>query len=152
MQRRRSAPRSESRGPASSMIGFFDTSVHVALLRGSMTLDHVLQRAPVAPVRLSPVVASELLRGSRGRARRAVERLVARLVPIEPPSWRARWFEAGRLLQRVFADHEAIGLARLQNDVLIALTARHTGSVLVTLDEHFRQLRGHVPFRLVVLD
>jgi hypothetical protein len=59
--------------------------------------------------------------------------------------------QTGRLLPRVFADHEAIGLARLQNDCLIALTARHTGALLVTIDAHFAMLRRHVPFPLVVL-
>src|SRR5207249_8754848 len=126
-------------------------SVHVSLLRGRLLVDDVLGRAPVGPVRLSPIVASELLRGSRGRARRAVDRLVARMVPIEPPSWGARFLEAGRLLPRVFADHEDIGLARLQNDVLIALTARHTGSLLVTLDAHFATFRRYFPFALVIL-
>lgn len=133
------------------MIGFFDTSVHVALLRGQATLDDVLERAAVGPVRLSPVVASELLRGTRQRARRAVERLVAGMVPIEPPSWRAGFLEAGRLLPRLFPDHEEIGLAGLQNDVLIALTARHTGALLVALDAHFAALRRLVPFHLVLL-
>jgi predicted nucleic acid-binding protein len=133
------------------MIGFFDTSVHVALLRGVLTLDRVLERVAVGPIRLSPVVACELLRGARGRAGRAVERIVARMVPLEPPSWRERLFDAGRLLPRVFPDHEDIGLARLQNDVLIALTARHTGALLVTLDRHFETLQRHVPFRMVVL-
>jgi len=133
------------------MIGFFDTSVHVALLRAHLSLDEVLGRAPVGPVRLSPVVASELLRGSRGRTRRAVERLIARMAPIELPSWRAGFLEAGRLLPGIFADHEEIGLARLQNDVLIALTARHTGAMLVALDGHFAALRRHVPFHVVVI-
>lgn len=133
------------------MIGFFDTSVHVALLRGALTLDHVYGRAALGPVRLSPVVASELLRGTRGRARRAVEKLVARMVPIEPPSWRARFLEAGRLLPRVFRDHEQVGLARLQNDLLIALTARHTGALLVARDAHFGALGQHVPFKLLLL-
>jgi predicted nucleic acid-binding protein len=133
------------------MIGFFDTSVHVALLRGQTSLDHVLSLAPIGPVRLSPVVASELLRGSKGRARRAVEKLVARLVPIEPPAWGARFVDAGRLLPRIFPHHEQVGLARLQNDVLIALTARHTGALLVTMDAHFSTVRRHLPFRLLVL-
>ncbi|MBN1610514.1 MAG: type II toxin-antitoxin system VapC family toxin [Polyangiaceae bacterium] len=133
------------------MIGFFDTSVHVALLRGEITVDHVLERAPVGPIRLSPVVASELLRGARGRAVAAVERMIKALVPLEPPGWGARWLEAGRLLSRVFADHQNVGLARLQNDVLIALTARHTGALLVTLDRHFTALSRVVPFGLVVL-
>jgi predicted nucleic acid-binding protein len=54
-------------------------------------------------------------------------------------------------LPRVFADHEEIGLARLQNDLLIALTARHTGALLVALDPHFAALRRLVPFHLVLL-
>jgi len=54
------------------------------------------------------------------------------------------------LLPRVFRDHEAIGLARLQNDLLIALTARHTGTLLVTSDRHFTALRRHVPFTVKV--
>jgi predicted nucleic acid-binding protein len=133
------------------MIGFFDTSVHVALLRGALSLDHVFERASAGPVRLSPVVASELLRGTRGKARAAVERLIDRMVPLEPPAWKARFLEAGRLLPSIFTDHEEIGLARLQNDVLIALTARHTGALLVTLDAHFVSIRRHLPFSLVVL-
>lgn len=133
------------------MIGFFDTSVHVALLRGDLRLDDVLERVPIAPVRLSPIVASELLRGTRGSARRSVERLVDRLVPIEPPAWRDRWLEAGRVLPNVFADHEEVGLARLQNDVLIALTARHTGALLATRDRHFVSLRRRIAFRLAVI-
>jgi predicted nucleic acid-binding protein len=133
------------------MIGFFDTSVHVALLRGALTLDAVLERVAVGPIRLSPVVACELLCGARGKAGRAVERIVARMVPLEPPSWRERLLEAGRLVPRVFPDHEDVGLARLQNDVLIALTARHTGALLVTLDLHFETLQRHLPFRVVVL-
>jgi predicted nucleic acid-binding protein len=133
------------------MIGFFDTSVHVALLRGQMTLDTVLEHSRIGPVRLSPVVASELLRGTRGGARGAVERLIGRMASIEPPSWGARFLEAGRLLPRLFADHEEIGLARLQNDVLIALTARHTGALLVARDAHFATVRRHLQFPLVVL-
>lgn len=133
------------------MIAFFDTSVHVALLRGQLSAEAVLGAVQGGPVRLSPVVASELLRGTRGRAARAVEKLVDQLLPIEPPSWRRCWLDAGRVLPEVFADHEEIGLARLQNDVLLALTARSTGAMLVTMDAHFATLRRHVPFAVVLL-
>lgn len=134
------------------MIVFFDTSVHVALLGGALSADAALAPVGGGPVRLPPVVASELLRGARGRAAaRAVTKLVDRLVPLEPPSWRRCWLDAGRLLPRVFADHEAVGLARLQNDVLLALTARATGTTFVTLDAHFSSIRRHVPFGLVTL-
>jgi predicted nucleic acid-binding protein len=130
------------------MIAFFDTSVHVALLRGDLELAAVLGRAGAGLIRLSPVVASELLRGTRGAARHAVEQIVRRLAPLEPPSWHAAFLAAGRLLPKLFADHEHVGLARLQNDVLIALTARHTGATLITSDRHFAALRRELPFSL----
>ncbi|MCC6766311.1 MAG: PIN domain-containing protein [Deltaproteobacteria bacterium] len=133
------------------MIAFFDTNVHVDVLRGTRALADVLDALGAPLVRLCPIVASELLRGITGRGGRAVERLVRSLVAIEPPSWRRCWLEAGRLLPRIFAHHEKIGIARLQNDVLLALTARHTGAVLVTGDAHFVTLRRHVSFPLKVL-
>ena len=133
------------------MLAFFDTSIHIDLLRGTRPLAHILDAVGNPRVRLSPVVASELLRGVSGGGTRSVMRLVRRLVPLEPPSWRACWLETGRLLPRVFPDHEAIGLARLQNDLLLALTARHTGSVFVTGDAHFTALRRYVSFTVKVL-
>ncbi|MFI5308601.1 MAG: type II toxin-antitoxin system VapC family toxin [Polyangiales bacterium] len=133
------------------MIAFFDTSVHVDVLRGQLRLADVLARIHGGPVRLSPVVASELLRGASGKAVRTVERLVSSLTPIEPPSWRNAWLETGRLLPSAFRNHEGLGLARLQNDVLLALTARHTGAVLVSKDRHFKELQRHVRFAALVL-
>ena len=94
------------------------------------------------------MVASELLRGSIGRTRRGVERLVRQLLPIEPPSWRQCWFETGRILPQIFRDHEDLGLARLQNDCLVALTARHTGAILLTADLHFSTIRRHIQLDL----
>ncbi len=132
------------------MLAFFDTSVHIALLRGDLVPDTILAQVEGGPVRMSPVVASELSRGARGRATRAVEELIKKLVPIEPQSWRQCWLVAGRIVRVVFPDHEDVGLARVQNDVLLALTARHTGATLVTYDDHFRALQKHVPFQLVM--
>ncbi len=133
------------------MLVFFDTNIHIDVLRGTRPLAQVLDAVGNPPVRLSPVVASELLRGVSGRGTRSVMRLVRGLVPLEPPSWRACWLETGRLLPRVFPDHQAVGLARLQNDLLLALTARHTGSLFVTSDAHFAALRRHVPCTVKVL-
>jgi predicted nucleic acid-binding protein len=133
------------------MIAFFDTSVHVDVLSSRLLFEDVTQAAGGGPVRLSPVVASELLRGATGPAVPRVEDLVKRLRSIEPPSWRRCWIDAGRLLPEVFPRHEDVGLTRLQNDVLLALTARHTGTLFVTRDAHFETLRAHVPFALRVL-
>ena len=133
------------------MIAFFDTSVHVDVLSRRLPLDDAIGAAGGGPVRLSPVVASELLRGATGSALLSVEELVKRLAPIEPPSWRRCWLEVGRLLPRVYPHHEDVGLARLQNDALLALTARYTGTLLLTRDAHFETLRTHVPFALRLL-
>jgi len=133
------------------MIAFFDTNVHIDVLRGDVALDEVLDASGGGPIRLSPIVASELLRGATRQATSAVDDLVRRLGSLEPPSWRRCWLEAGRLLPRVFRRHEAIGLARLQNDALLALTARYTGALFVTRDQHFRTLCLHAPFALKVV-
>jgi|SRR6266850_3758958 predicted nucleic acid-binding protein len=133
------------------MIAFFDTCIHIDLLTGALSFDQVVQKMGSVPVRLSPVVASELLRGVSKQRRSVVERLVRQLVPIEPPSWRQCWYDAGRLLPEIFRDHEEIGVSRLQNDLLLALTARHTGALFVTTDSHFETMRRLIVFRLVEL-
>jgi predicted nucleic acid-binding protein len=133
------------------MIAFFDTSVHIPLLSGSMAWDTALQIVGRCPVRLSPVVASELLRGVTGSDRSHVETLIAQLLPLDPPSWRRCWYDTGRLLPKIFPDYEGVGLARLQNDCLIALTARYTGSLLLTADGHFAAIRRHVRFSLRIV-
>ena len=133
------------------MIAFFDTSIHIPLLSGALSLDTVLQEIGFLPVRLSPVVASELLRGVTDSGRRKVETLVRQLVSIEPPSWQRCWYDTGRLLPKIFPDHEEIGLTRLQNDCLLALTARSTGSVFLTADSHLDTIRRYAPFQLRIL-
>ena len=130
------------------MIAFFDSNIHIRLLLGNLSLDRILQEIGSLPVRLSPVVASELLRGVSGQAQRSFEKLISQLLPLEPPSWRQCWYEAGRLLPRIFPSHEEVGLARLQNDLLLALTARHTGALFLTTDAHFNTIRRHLSFRM----
>jgi predicted nucleic acid-binding protein len=134
------------------MILFFDTNVHISLLTGAVSFDQVIQQTGTFPVRLSPIVACELLRGVSSPPRSIVERLVRQLVALEPPSWRRCWYDAGRLLPRVFPRHEEVGLSRLQNDLLLALTARHTGALFVTSDGHFQTIRRLLPFRLQKLE
>lgn len=134
------------------MITFFDTNIHIRLLRGRLSLDAVLREIGSLPVRLSPVVASELLRGISGQGRGIVERLISQLNPLEPPSWRQCWYDTGRLLPRIFPNHEEVGLDRLQNDLLLALTSRHTGALFVTTDRHFDTIQRHLTFRVRVLN
>ncbi len=133
------------------MIAFFDTNIHIRLLLGHLSLDNIVEEIGNLPVRLSPIVAGELLRGVSGQARRSVEKLIRQLVPLEPSSWRQCWYETGRVLPRIFPRHEEVGLARLQNDLLLALTSRHTGALFVSMDAHFEAIRRHVPFLMKTL-
>ena len=85
-------------------------------------------------VRFSAVVLSELRRGARSQqARRTIEALYRHAAEVWAPT-ADDWWEAGKLVRE-------IGDARrwdtnkrreFQNDVLIALTARRQGALLVT--------------------
>ena len=55
-------------------------------------------------------------------------------------------------LDRVLEEREEIGLARLQNDILLALTSRYTGALFLTSDAHFDTIRRHVPSRIRTLE
>lgn len=133
------------------MIAFFDTSIYVALFRGSISKERPLDAAEGCILRLSPIVANELLRAARPASRGPVEDLIKNLLPIEPVSWRRSWLEAGRILPKVFPDHDEIGISRLQNDCLLALTARHNGAILITADRHFGNLKRAIRFQLKLL-
>lgn len=133
------------------MIAFFDTSVYVPLFRRLVLEEEPLGAAEGYILRLSPIVASELLRAANPDSRRQVEDLIESLLPIEPPSWRRSWLEAGRILPKVFPDHDEVGISRLQNDCLLALTARQNGALLITADRHFERLKRAIRFPLKLL-
>lgn len=44
--------------------------------------------------------------------------------------------------------HIPLGLARLQNDCLLAFTARSTGAVFLAADGHFETIRRYISFHL----
>lgn len=129
------------------MIVFFDTSVYLDLFAGDLTSTYLDERFGLHIVRISPVVIHELYRGTRTKGdRRIIDRLVSRLLRVQPPSWEHAWIRAGRLLPQLFPDHEAVGLARLQNDLLLALTAHGQGALLVSRDRHFLEMQRLLPF------
>jgi predicted nucleic acid-binding protein len=127
------------------MLVFFDTNIHIALLRGTVSVSQLFSVSP-GDIKMSPIVASELVRGVRGRSVAKIETLIEAFRSIEPTSWRDAWLQAGLLLPKVFPNHEQIGLSRLQNDCMIAITARDTGALLLSADGHFKSIAKHVPF------
>ncbi|HXG20901.1 MAG TPA: PIN domain-containing protein [Methylomirabilota bacterium] len=129
------------------MIAFFDTSVYLDLFAGNLTAAYLSEIFGRYIIRISPIVLHELYRGTRTKKdRRTVDRLASGLLRVQPPSWEEAWIRAGRLLPYLFPDHEAVGLARLQNDLLLALTAHSQGAVFISRDKHFQDIQHILPF------
>jgi predicted nucleic acid-binding protein len=136
-----------------------DTQVFIDAFRDPITND-ALQRfhRAFAPFEyLSVVVAQELRAGvTRERDRKALERNVLgvfeRAGRTFAPTANA-WHRSGDLLSDM-ARKEGLEIGRVSksfaNDVLLALSCREAGCVLVTGNDHdFRRIRRYVPFDYV---
>jgi predicted nucleic acid-binding protein len=136
-----------------------DTQLFIDAFRDPIA-NEVLQRfhGAFAPFEyLSVVVAQELRAGvKRERDRRALERNVLSVFERSgrtfAPSASA-WHRSGDLLSDM-ARKERLEIGRVSksfaNDVLLALSCRETGCVLVTRNERdFQRIRRHVAFDYV---
>jgi len=114
-----------------------DANIYFALIEDPRFLPrHQSALARAAPrTWLSSVVLFELLQGARGdlgraRVRRAVRQLenVGRVIaPGE-----GDWIDAAIAQGRIWDDHPSLRSKELQNDLLIACTARRIGATVVT--------------------
>jgi predicted nucleic acid-binding protein len=115
-----------------------DTNLYVDALRteaGRTALD-AFHAAYVPFAYMSAVVAHELLAGVRGRASAKLDAAIIapfqRRGRIITPSYEA-WKEAGRLLGELVAASAWATVSRgFVNDVLLAMSCRESGAVLVT--------------------
>lgn len=129
------------------MIAFFDTNVYIDALKGNLSEDSFNHFFKDHVVRLCPVVYHELLRGLRtARVRKRVESAARNILFLPPPTVKM-WIDAAKLIPKVIGNFDGLALAHLQNDVLIALTARETGTTLITRDSHFKRIREFLPFK-----
>ena len=118
----------------------FDSSIYISGMRQGDDAILSLRRFSVdAPLWLSAVVLEELYAGASDRVRQVVERLERdfdRVKRILVPNLND-WTQAGRVLARVAAKYhyENIGLGRLTNDALIAMSAARMGITIITANE-----------------
>jgi predicted nucleic acid-binding protein len=118
----------------------FDSSIYISGMRRGDDAVLALRRFSVdAPLWLSAVVLEELYAGASDRVRQVVERLERdfdRVKRILVPNL-GDWTQAGRVLARVAAKYhyENIGLGRLTNDALIAMSASRMGITVITANE-----------------
>ena len=133
-----------------------DTNIYIDWFNVGRHEDVVFQRDAVK--HLSAVVLMELRAGAfTVHDRRLVQRVesaFARAGRILLPSRRV-FAEAGDVLRRLQA-RRGFRLATshsIVNDVLIALSARSIGAMVVTQNQdHYRAIEAVVPFQLVVID
>jgi predicted nucleic acid-binding protein len=117
----------------------FDSSIYISgMRRGDDGVLALRRFSADAPLWLSAVVVEELYAGASDRVRHAIERLErdfdhAKRILVPNLS---DWTQAGRVLARVAAkyDYENIGLGRLTNDALIAMSAARMGVRVITIN------------------
>lgn len=126
-----------------------DTSVYIDYWERGLYISTLEQIRRTFIVRNSSVVLSELYRGAK--TKQALH-LVEGLYKLSKPCWTPNgedWRTAGKILRQVGQKHgwEARRIRDLQNDVLIALTARRYGATILTANQmDFVLLRNYVHF------
>lgn len=113
-----------------------DTTVYIGHWERGLYDDALATVQQAFVVRHSSVVLSELRRGARTQE---AQKLVNTLYRLAATQWEpspAEWWEAGRLIRKIGDAQQWDRNKRrdLQNDALIALTARRHGATIVTAD------------------
>lgn len=130
-------------------LAILDTSIYIDNLRSRCFEQELLELKHI--IRCSAVVMAELSRGARSREmKRFVGELERSLLVIAPSE--RDWAESGRIVSQLAAAHgyDVHKTREIHFDVLIALTARRIGAVLITCNaSDFSAIREHLNFKLV---
>jgi|SRR5882672_7081766 len=132
-------------------VALLDTNVYVNLWERRVAEDAVAKIHETFVVRHAAVVLSELRRGARTQqAKRTVEALHRMAAEIWEPS-AADWWSAGKVVRDV-GDERGWDIQKrreFQNDVLLALTVRGRGALLITGNQaDFRLLERRLALRV----
>ncbi len=127
-----------------------DTNIIIRRLRGAIddkTWNALLSgRAPI----ISPVTLHELRRGVRPGSPWELS-LNKSIAPVAAPPDEEDWSSAADLIRKLFWNtHKGPNLASLQNDALIALTAKKLNAELWSRDGDMRILCDTLGIRLFV--
>lgn len=114
-----------------SKVLIFDTSIFIDHLRTGCHEQRI--ESLTGLIRTSSVVLAELWRGATRPAERKLLQALERNHPILTPTEK-NWLESGRIVGQIRADKGFAPekLRDLHFDVLIALTARSFGALLIT--------------------
>ncbi|HAM50097.1 MAG TPA: hypothetical protein DCP92_05170 [Nitrospiraceae bacterium] len=128
----------------------FDTSIFIDHLRINKYAKHIQDVNGI--IRNSSVVLAELARGATREPEENFVAALARNHPIVTPTER-NWLESGAILSNMYKDRgfDPEKLRDLHFDVLIALTARNYGAIVITSNRtDFELIRSYKTFQLEV--
>ncbi|HEV2232259.1 MAG TPA: type II toxin-antitoxin system VapC family toxin [Terriglobia bacterium] len=133
-----------------SSVCIFDTSVFIDHLRTGCHQQRI--ESLTGLIRTSSAVLAELWRGATRPDEREFLRALERNHPILTATEK-NWLESGRILGQIRAD-KGISTDKLRDlhfEVLIALTARSHGALLITSDRFdFELIRAYRKFQLEI--
>lgn len=135
-----------------SRIALLDTSIYVGLFRTGLYKERLLQFEYL--IRNSSVVLSELYRGCRTIEERDRVDELAQDFPVITPTEKV-WLESGRILSQLSQKKGYLPdkLSNLHFDVLIALSARSVGALVVTANRRdFEEIKRIRDFKLLCWD
>jgi len=128
----------------------FDTSIFIDHLRTNKYGKHIEDVNGL--IRNSSVVLAELLRGATKEAEENFVATLAKNHPILTPTEK-NWLESGTILSKIYKA-KGFGPEKLRDlhfDVLIALTARNCGAIVITSNRtDFELIMSFKAFRLEV--
>jgi predicted nucleic acid-binding protein len=136
--------------PTADRIIIFDTSIFIGHLRTNKYGKHIQDVNGL--IRNSSVVLAELSRGATSEAEENFVATLAKNHPILTPTEK-NWLESGVLLSKIYKakGFDPEKLRDLHFDVLIALTARNYGAIVVTSNRtDFELIMSFKTFRLEV--
>lgn len=118
-----------------------DTSVILDFLDGEIEDPFAIIR-PYQMILLSPVAFHEVLRAYPDEVQDSLkEALISELLPTPTLS---HWIESAGILRALYPYRRQKGVARMQNDVLIALAARDIRAPIWSRDSDFKLVCDHL--------
>jgi predicted nucleic acid-binding protein len=131
-----------------------DTSEYIPFINQGIAHPAFLDESPAPVLYMSAVVLSELYAGAHdSQSIKLLDKLyytfqnVGRLIVPDDRDWR----QAGVIIPRLRKRYgfETIYLSRIQNDILIACSARRIGALVATKNEKdFQRIKEFIDFRL----
>ena len=123
-----------------------DTSILLDFFDGEI-LDLKEMVEPYKLIRISPVVFHEVLRAYPNEYHQTLSKYLS--TELLPPPTTEDWIVAARSLRDLYPLRKETNLAKMQNDILIALAARQNNAPVWSRDQDFHLICDYLEVPLV---